>query len=50
LYFQLTPEDEERRRKRRERNKLAATKCRDKKKKMTYILFSVSYEAWSAAS
>lgn len=33
--FQLTPEDEERRRKRRERNKIAATKCRLKKRERT---------------
>lgn len=33
--LQLTPEDEERRRKRRERNKIAATKCRLKKRERT---------------
>ncbi|KAL7306553.1 hypothetical protein TKK_0001244 [Trichogramma kaykai] len=32
---ELTPEDEERRRKRRERNKIAATKCRMKKRQKT---------------
>jgi predicted nuclease with TOPRIM domain len=30
--YQLTPEDEDRRRRRRERNKIAATKCRLKKR------------------
>lgn len=34
----LTPEDEERRKRRRERNKLAATKCRNKKKERTQWL------------
>ncbi|KAJ8944372.1 hypothetical protein NQ318_017691 [Aromia moschata] len=33
--FVLTPEDEERRRRRRERNKIAATKCRLKKRERT---------------
>ncbi|XP_023227397.1 activating transcription factor 3-like [Centruroides vittatus] len=35
---ELTPEDEERRLRRRERNKLAATKCRNKKKERTQRL------------
>ncbi|XP_016844086.1 activating transcription factor 3 isoform X2 [Nasonia vitripennis] len=34
----LTPEDEERRKRRRERNKIAATKCRLKKREKTNIL------------
>lgn len=37
-YLQLTPEDEERRKRRRERNKIAATKCRLKKREKTNIL------------
>jgi activating transcription factor 3 len=36
--FQLTPEDEDRRRRRRERNKIAATKCRMKKRERTVNL------------
>ena len=36
--FQLTPDDEERRRRRRERNKIAATKCRLKKREQTVNL------------
>lgn len=42
LPFQLTPEDEERRRRRRERNKIAATKCRLKKREKTINLVSES--------
>ncbi|XP_026472664.1 proto-oncogene c-Fos [Ctenocephalides felis] len=38
----LTPEDEERRRRRRERNKIAATKCRQKKRERTVNLVSES--------
>jgi len=38
----LTPEDEERRNRRRERNKLAATKCRNKKKEATAELIKES--------
>ncbi|XP_018362154.1 PREDICTED: activating transcription factor 3 [Trachymyrmex cornetzi] len=38
----LTPEDEERRRRRRERNKIAATKCRLKKREKTVILVQES--------
>lgn len=38
----LTPEDEERRRRRRERNKIAATKCRLKKREKTTILVQES--------
>ncbi|XP_077292757.1 activating transcription factor 3 [Arctopsyche grandis] len=38
----LTPEDEERRRRRRERNKIAATKCRLKKRERTVNLVSES--------
>lgn len=40
--FQLTPEDEERRRRRRERNKIAATKCRLKKRERTANLIQES--------
>lgn len=39
---QLTPEDEERRRRRRERNKIAATKCRMKKRERTVNLVTES--------
>lgn len=42
LFLQLTPEDEERRRRRRERNKIAATKCRLKKREKTVILVQES--------
>ncbi|GBP49187.1 Activating transcription factor 3 [Eumeta japonica] len=38
----LTPEDEERRRRRRERNKIAATKCRLKKRERTVNLVNES--------
>ncbi|KAG6450199.1 proto-oncogene c-Fos [Manduca sexta] len=38
----LTPEDEERRRRRRERNKIAATKCRMKKRERTVNLVTES--------
>lgn len=38
----MTPEDEERRRRRRERNKIAATKCRLKKRERTANLVSES--------
>ncbi|XP_063239103.1 activating transcription factor 3-like isoform X1 [Bacillus rossius redtenbacheri] len=38
----LTPEDEERRRRRRERNKIAATKCRLKKRERTHNLVQES--------
>lgn len=38
----LTPEDEERRRRRRERNKIAATKCRLKKRERTVNLIQES--------
>ncbi|VVD02874.1 unnamed protein product [Leptidea sinapis] len=39
---ELTPEDEERRRRRRERNKIAATKCRMKKRERTVNLVNES--------
>lgn len=42
MFFQLTPEDEERRRRRRERNKIAATKCRLKKREKTVNLVQES--------
>ncbi|XP_055907992.1 activating transcription factor 3 [Eupeodes corollae] len=38
----LTPEDEDRRRRRRERNKIAATKCRMKKRERTQYLMKES--------
>ena len=38
---ELTEEDESRRQRRRERNKVAATKCRNKKKAKTMILMKV---------
>ncbi|XP_011630988.1 activating transcription factor 3 isoform X1 [Pogonomyrmex barbatus] len=41
-HLKLTPEDEERRRRRRERNKIAATKCRLKKREKTVILVQES--------
>ena len=37
----LTPDDQNRRSRRRERNKIAATKCRNKKKARTQILIRV---------
>lgn len=40
LKLQLSPEDEDRRRRRRERNKIAATKCRMKKRERTTNLVS----------
>ncbi|KAG5869450.1 hypothetical protein JTB14_026094 [Gonioctena quinquepunctata] len=40
--YLLTPEDEERRRRRRERNKIAATKCRLKKRERTTNLMHES--------
>uniref|UniRef100_A0A1L8DIC3 Putative activating transcription factor 3 n=1 Tax=Nyssomyia neivai TaxID=330878 RepID=A0A1L8DIC3_9DIPT len=42
LQKHLTPEDEDRRRRRRERNKIAATKCRMKKRERTLNLVSES--------
>lgn len=42
FFSQLTPEDEERRRRRRERNKIAATKCRLKKRERTANLVTES--------
>lgn len=42
VIFQLTAEDEERRRRRRERNKIAATKCRLKKRERTANLVQES--------
>jgi len=44
LYFcpQLTPEEEEKRRVRRERNKLAAAKCRNRRRELTEMLQGVS--------
>ncbi|KAI4491135.1 hypothetical protein M0802_010445 [Mischocyttarus mexicanus] len=42
IQLRLTPEDEERRRRRRERNKIAATKCRLKKREKTVILVQES--------
>lgn len=42
LYPQISPEEEERRRVRRERNKLAAAKCRNRRKELTDFLQAVS--------
>ncbi|XP_024001750.2 fos-related antigen 2-like [Salvelinus sp. IW2-2015] len=42
---QLTPEEEEKRRVRRERNKLAAAKCRNRRRELTETLQGVSYAA-----
>lgn len=42
---QLTPEEEEKRRVRRERNKLAAAKCRNRRRELTEMLQGVSREA-----
>lgn len=39
---QLTPEEEEKRRVRRERNKLAAAKCRNRRRELTDRLQAVS--------
>ena len=41
---ELTEEDEVRRQRRRERNKIAATKCRNKKKHRTMLLIKVLYK------
>ena len=38
----LTPEEEEKRRVRRERNKLAAAKCRNRRRELTEMLQGVS--------
>ncbi|XP_067311048.1 fos-related antigen 2 isoform X3 [Pseudorasbora parva] len=38
FYLQLTPEEEEKRRVRRERNKLAAAKCRNRRRELTEML------------
>lgn len=40
--WQLTPEEEEKRRVRRERNKLAAAKCRNRRRELTDRLQAVS--------
>lgn len=40
--LQISPEEEERRRVRRERNKLAAAKCRNRRKELTDFLQAVS--------
>lgn len=40
-YTQLTPEEEEKRRVRRERNKLAAAKCRNRRRELTDRLQAV---------
>ena len=42
IQLQLTPEEEERRRLRRHKNKLAAQKCRSKKRKLAETLEDVS--------
>lgn len=41
LLIQLTPEEEEKRRVRRERNKLAAAKCRNRRRELTDRLQAV---------
>lgn len=41
-WLQLTPEEEEKRRVRRERNKLAAAKCRNRRRELTEMLQGVS--------
>ena len=41
---QLTPEEEERRKQRRERNKVAASKCRKKRKEHVLGLLQVGNE------
>lgn len=43
---QLTPEEEEKRRIRRERNKLAAAKCRNRRRELTEMLQGVSKQTW----
>lgn len=43
LLAQLTPEEEEKRRVRRERNKLAAAKCRNRRRELTDRLQAVSF-------
>lgn len=45
--WQLTPEEEEKRRVRRERNKLAAAKCRNRRRELTDRLQAVS--SWGQA-
>lgn len=42
--FQLSPEEEERKRIRRERNKLAAAKCRNRRRELTNSLQAVSLQ------
>lgn len=42
LFFQLSPEEEEKRRIRRERNKMAAAKCRNRRRELTDTLQAVS--------
>jgi hypothetical protein len=42
ILCQISPEEEERRRVRRERNKLAAAKCRNRRKELTDFLQAVS--------
>lgn len=44
LFSQLTREEEERRQLRRQKNKMAAQKCRSKKRKLADCLEDVSYE------
>ena len=43
---ELAPQDAVRRLRRRERNKVAATKCRNKKKARTGILMKVNFLSW----
>ena len=42
ILLQLTPEDEEKRRLRRERNRIAAIKCRRKRKESAKVLEEVN--------
>lgn len=50
LCIQLTPEEEEKRRVRRERNKLAAAKCRNRRRELTEMLQGVSVAIWKPYS
>ena len=47
---ELAPQDAVRRLRRRERNKVAATKCRNKKKARTGILMKVNFISWMPSS
>jgi len=47
---QLSPEEEEKRRIRRERNKLAAAKCRNRRRELTEKLQAVRSSAWGGST